>query len=252
MSTNSYRTVGSGERKVIVLHGWFGDAASWAPILDLLDTDTFSYAFVDYRGYGEALDQSGEFTIEEIASDALEIADELGWQRFSLVGHSMGGKAIQRVLADVPDRVERMVGISPVPPGPVPFDDDGWALFSGAADEAGNRRAILDLTTGNRLSGRWLDAMTSYSLEHSARDAFAAYLPAWAKTDFQSEIDQNPVPFSLIVGAHDPAIGEDTMRGAVLPSYPNASLQVLPDAGHYAMNEAPVRLVTLMEEFLHG
>jgi pimeloyl-ACP methyl ester carboxylesterase len=30
-----------------------------------------------------------------------------------VVGHSMGGCAAQRLLADAPDRVERLVGISP-------------------------------------------------------------------------------------------------------------------------------------------
>jgi hypothetical protein len=36
-----------------------------------------------------------------IAADVLEVADRLEWQDFALVGHSMGGKAIQRVYADV-------------------------------------------------------------------------------------------------------------------------------------------------------
>src|SRR4051794_2996521 len=150
-------TSGSGPHRVIALHGWFGDRGAFAKIRPYLDGDTFTYAFPDYRGYGEARDLTGEFTLAEIAGDVLALADKLGWDGFSLIGHSMGGTVIQRVLVDAPGRVHKLVGISPVPASGVPFDEDGRALFAGAPDEPANRRAILDFTTGNRLPGSWLD-----------------------------------------------------------------------------------------------
>ena len=243
-------SVGSGPRRVLALHGWFGSARGWGSLPELIDPDRFTYAFLDCRGYGERRDVPGEYTIAEISQDALALADGLGWDRFSVVGHSMGGIAAQRVLADAPDRVERLVGISAVPAGGVPFDEQGWALFSGAADDLGNRRAIIDLTTGNRLSRHWLDGMVRDSVQGSTVEAFRAYLPAWARTDFAAEITGNPVPALIVVGEHDPALGEATMRGTWLTHYPNARLEVLANAGHYAMYETPVRLATLLEEFL--
>ena len=50
---------------------------------------------------------SGRFTMDEIAGDTLALADELGWDEFDLVGHSMGGMAAQQVLAAEPRRVRR-------------------------------------------------------------------------------------------------------------------------------------------------
>ena len=243
-------SVGSGPRRVLALHGWFGNARGWGALPDLIDPDAFTYAFLDCRGYGERRDVPGGYTIAEISRDALALADELGWDRFSLVGHSMGGSAAQRVLADAPERVERLVGISPVPAGGVPFDEQGWALFAGAADDPDKRRAIIDLTTGNRLSRHWLDAMVRESVHGSTVEAFRAYLPAWAQTDFAAEITGNPVPALAVVGEHDPALGEATMTGTWLTHYPNARLEVLANAGHYGMYETPVRLATVLEGFL--
>ena len=243
-------SVGSGPRRVLALHGWFGNARGWGSLPDLIDPETFTYAFLDCRGYGERRDVPGEYTIAEISRDALALADELGWDRFSVVGHSMGGSAAQRVLADAPDRVERLVGVSPVPASGVPFDDQGWALFAGAADDPDKRRAIIDLTTGNRLSRHWLDGMVRESVHGSTVEAFRAYLPAWAHTDFAAEITGNPVPALAVVGEHDPALGEAAMAGTWLTHYPNARLEVLANAGHYAMYETPVRLATVLEEFL--
>jgi pimeloyl-ACP methyl ester carboxylesterase len=245
-------THGSGDRHVLVLHGWFGDASSWRPWLRFLDGATFTYAFMDYRGYGERRGEAGEHTMEEISADALALSDELGWDRFSIIGHSMGGKAMQRVLADAPDRVERLVGISPVAAGDAGLEGDLWELFAGAADEPGNRRAIIDFTTGNRLTATWLDAMVEHSLATSDRDAFGAYLQAWAKTDFHEEIAGNEVPIKVIVGAHDPALGEAVMRQTFLEWYPRAELEVIASAGHYAMDETPIELATSVEAFLKG
>ena len=242
--------VGNGPHRVLALHGWFGSARGWGWLPDLIDPGRFSYAFLDFRGYGERRDVAGEFTVAEAAGDALALADELGWDRFSLVGHSMGGIVAQRVLADAPDRVERLVGVSPVPAGGVPFDEQGWALFDGAAESPGNRRAIIDLTTGHRLSGHWLDRMVAESLATSAVPAFAAYLPAWARTDFAAEVTGNPVPALAVVGEHDPALGAAAMKDTWLAHYPNARLEVLAEAGHYAMYETPVRLAALLESFL--
>lgn len=241
---------GSGDHRVIALHGWFGSGAAWGALLPHLDGARFSYVFPDYRGYGARRAEPGEHTIAEAAADVLALADRLGWQRFSLLGHSMGGSVMQRVLVLAPDRVRAMVGISPVPASGVPFDDQGWQLFSGAADEPGNRRAIIDLTTGNRLTGVWLDAMVRHSLDNSDRQAFADYLVAWAKTDFHGEVEGNPVPVKVIAGEHDPALGEATQRATFAQWYPHCDIEVFPNAGHYAMDETPVALAGAIERFL--
>lgn len=247
---NSVVMVGNGPRKVLALHGWFGSAESWGPMVDVLDPRAFTWAFMDYRGYGGSKHLTGEFTLDEIARDALATADRLGWERFSLVGHSMGGAAIQHVLAAAPARVQALVGVTPVPASGVPFDDAGWALFSSAAQQPAARRGILDFSTGGRLSGHWLDRMLAQSLEHSTPEAFGAYLLAWARTDISSRISGSRVPVKLIVGEHDPSLTAEVMRATWLKSYPICELEVMDNAGHYPMDEAPVALATSIERFL--
>lgn len=244
------RTVGGGDRKVICLHGWFGSSNGWGGWPDIVDGDTFSYAFPDYRGYGSRRDAPGAYTLDEIAADTLAAADALGWSTFSLVGHSMGGTAMQRVYTQAPDRVDAMVGISPVPATGVPFDEETGALFSGAAEQDDNRYAIIDFTTGNRLSPTWVRQLVAHSVEHSTREAVGAYLTAWAQTDFSAEVAGSKVPVKVIVGEHDPALGASVMEQTFLEFYPDAELETLSNAGHYAMFETPVALVTSVEEFL--
>ena len=128
---------GHGEHRVLALHGWFGSARGWGALPDYLNGDDYTWAFMDLRGYGRARAWPASSPWREAAADALALADELGWERFSLVGHSMTGQAIQHVLLAAPDRVRRLVAITPVPAVATPFDADGWALFSGAAENPG-------------------------------------------------------------------------------------------------------------------
>ncbi len=249
---NTHLLVGHGPHKVIALHGWFGHAHGWGPFTQHLNGQDFSYAFMDQRGYGGMKGSGGPYTMAQIAQDALALADHLGWKRFSLVGHSMGGMAIQHVLADAPDRVRALVGVTPVPANGVPFDEQGWGVFSSATQDAGARRGILDITTGNRLTGTWLDAMVKSSQAHSDAAAFGDYLTAWAKTNFLERVQGKTLPVLVVAGQHDPALGEATCRDTWMKHYPNARLEVMPNAGHYPMDETPIALATVIEKFLAG
>jgi pimeloyl-ACP methyl ester carboxylesterase len=248
--TIGHELKGSGPEGVIVLHGWFGDHTAFAPMFPYLDSDTFTYAFLDYRGYGASRDMDGEHTMSEIASDAIELADHLGWKRFHVVGHSMGGMAMQRTAIDANGRVKCGVAITPVPASGVPLDEDGQALFGGAPDNDENRRAIIDFTTGGRNSGIWLDYKVARSRETTTRDAFADYLVAWTQTNFMEEVKGLELPVLVLYGEFDQALTKDAMEQTYMAWLPNAELKMIGNAGHYPMDEAPVNLATSMEAFM--
>jgi len=230
--TSSLVSIGSGDRHVLAVHGWFGSARGWGSLPDFLNRSTYTYAFMDLRGYGGR---------QEVA----------GWDRFSVIGHSMGAKVAHQMLLQAPDRVDKLVGLNPVPANAVPMDERGWELFSGAAANAGNRAAIIDFTTGSKLTATFINHVVRHSLENSNQAAFAAYLQAWAKTDFSGKAQPDTsTPVKVIVGVNDPALSADVMEQTWLVCFPEAEMTILPDAGHYPMFESPVSLATSIEEFL--
>ncbi|GAU66288.1 hydrolase [Streptomyces sp. NBRC 110611] len=243
---------GTGPHKVIAVHGWFADRSAYDPVVPDLDRDAFQYALVDLRGYGEAREAGGAYTTAEGAADVLALAGRLGWDRFSVVGHSMGGSVVQRVLAAAPHRVRRLVGISPVPASGLPLPPEQWELFSAAAHSPENRRAIIDFSTGGRRPAAWLDRMVRRSLERSDPKAFRAWLDSWATEGFADEVTGSAVPALAVTGKLDPALPAELARRTWMQWYAESRLVELPSAGHYAMDETPLELLRVVEDFLRG
>jgi pimeloyl-ACP methyl ester carboxylesterase len=241
---------GTGPHHVIALHGWFGDRTCYAPLLPWIDGDAYTWALPDQRGYGAAQGIDGDFSITEVAADAVALADHLGWDTFSVVGHSMGGAVAQRIAADAPRRLRSLVGITPVPASGVGLDEAGRALFGGAAHDPALRRAIISGSTGDRLPAAWLDAMVAYSLACSTTTAFGAYLPTWAAGDFHDELTGSTVPALFIAGEYDRGLSADVLRATVGSWFHAAEVRTMANAGHYPMNETPLALLAMVESFL--
>ena len=75
---------------------------------------------------------------------------------------------------------------------------------------------------------------------------------SWAKASFAEKIQGQTLPVLVLPGEHDPALGEAACRATWLAHYPHARLEVIHNAGHYPMDETPIRLATVMEQFLAG
>ena len=105
-----------GRPRVIALHGWLDNAASFLPLLPHLpDLDLF---LLDLPGHGHSahLPAGAEYGLATHLHAALDAADALGWESFALLGHSMGAAIAALVAAAVPARVRRLALIETLGP----------------------------------------------------------------------------------------------------------------------------------------
>jgi pimeloyl-ACP methyl ester carboxylesterase len=236
--------------RVVVLHGWLHDRTTFHLLRPYLDGERFTYAFPDLRGYGEARAIGGDYTVLEVAQDAVALADHLGWERFCVVGHSMGGKAAQLVPVIAERRVQAIVGIAPCPASGVRFDAAQTQQFVRALDDRSARAAMLDFATSGRLPRLWLDAAVQRSLDCADRDAMAAYFPDWSGKDMHELVAGCEVPALAVVGEHDPGLEERAMRDTWMRWFKRGEVRSFADSGHYLMDEVPLALISVIEEFL--
>lgn len=100
---------GTGPR-VLALHGWLDNAASFVPLLPHLPELDMVMLDLPGHGFSSHLPAGASYTTPAAVCHVLDVADALGWDRFILLGHSMGA-GIASLTASVSDRVERLVAI---------------------------------------------------------------------------------------------------------------------------------------------
>jgi pimeloyl-ACP methyl ester carboxylesterase len=245
-----HRIFGKGPIKVIGCHGWFGSSFDWSAMEPAFDADRFTFAWLDQRGYGLSKDVRGEFTIDEVAADVIDLASGLDWKRFHLIGHSMGAKVVQRVVQRKPSEVASVTAITPVPASGVPLDDATYQFFAGAAGNDEVRRGLVSYSVSDRHPTAWVHGLVSRSRESSTENAFGTYLASWARGDFSEDINGISVPMLVLVGEHDPALRPELMEATFMRWYPRAQLEVISNSGHYPMWETPIDLAGRIQRFI--
>jgi pimeloyl-ACP methyl ester carboxylesterase len=135
----------------LALHGWLDNANTFdrlAPLLPELD-----FVAPDFAGHGFSSHRPAgvHYTSFADAQDALAIANDLGWERFNVIGHSMGAGVATELAGLFPERILRAVMI------------DGFAHHEGDAAQSllGNRNAIEQMLAQHKTPPVYadLDAM---------------------------------------------------------------------------------------------
>lgn len=93
---------------VLALHGWLDNSMSFSRIVPLLSGMRVVMPDMPGHGLSEYCRSGGFYPISDYAANAMAIADQLGWERFSLIGHSLGGIVAVLLGASVPERIERL------------------------------------------------------------------------------------------------------------------------------------------------
>jgi pimeloyl-ACP methyl ester carboxylesterase len=247
----AHKQIGSGKEKVLVMHSWTCDSTSYDSMLPYLNTDDYTYVFVDLRGYGGSKEMQGAYSVEEAGSDAIKLIDLLGWDEFHLVGHSMSGMIIQKIAVDNPSRVKSIVAITATPACGAPSPKETMDFLKSAAinnDEAAMQ--CINTFTSNRYTKAFAKKMITDLRQRSTSEARIGYMNMFSFTDFSASVEGLRTPILVLFGEHDLLRTEASCRGTFLKWYPNAQLECCKGSGHYPMIETPVTLVTAIEKFL--
>ena len=105
-----------GATRVLALHGWLDNANSFLPLaqhlddLDLVALDLAGHGHSHWRGAGLW------YHYIDFILDGFAAAEALGWDRFHLLGHSLGASIAMAMAAAQPERVQSLILIESLGP----------------------------------------------------------------------------------------------------------------------------------------
>jgi pimeloyl-ACP methyl ester carboxylesterase len=129
-----------GERPVLASHGWLDNAGSFALLAPLLPQ--CEIVALDLAGHGKSGWRSADsaYNIWQDVGDLLGVADALGWQRCTLLGHSRGAAISMLFAATFPERVDKLVLLE----GGLPLTAEADEAPEGLAQALRENRALRD------------------------------------------------------------------------------------------------------------
>jgi pimeloyl-ACP methyl ester carboxylesterase len=101
-----YELYGDLGKPLVFIHGYTGDTSDWTHQIGRF-SDSHRILVFDNRGHGdsEACPDRGAYTVEHMLEDAIQLIDEVGFDRLHLVGHSIGGAVAQEIALRSPERL---------------------------------------------------------------------------------------------------------------------------------------------------
>ena len=107
---------GDSEKPMIVLHGLLGSMKNWRSLVKykkIISSRRKCY-LVEQRNHQHS-DHHNEHNYRVMTDDLVRFADSQGLEKFTLLGHSMGGRAAMTMACRFPDRVDGIISVDSAP-----------------------------------------------------------------------------------------------------------------------------------------
>jgi pimeloyl-ACP methyl ester carboxylesterase len=257
------RSAGTGP-VVVLIHGYAETSDSWAPLAAEL-VKNYTVIVPDLRGIGSSSRPAGGYDKKTQAADIRAVVTTLGFDRTFVVSHDIGIMVAYAYAALFPDKVERLVVMDAPLPGIAPWDDlvkdhKLWHFSFWGPDEErlvqGRERIYLDRIWNDfsATPAQPDDAMRKfYAAQYAKPGAMRAGFAHFKA--FSQDVQDNQVfartkltmPVLAVGGEKSFGATEAVVFRAVAVNVREA---VVPNSGHWLMEESPTYTVALIRDYL--
>ena len=258
----------SSNPPIILVHGLMSYRGVWTRTIESLQENFFCIA-PDLPGFGESdKPANGDYTIAKQAGRILKIADHFGFDKFILIGHSMGGQIVTYLAATLaPERIHKLVSVDGVVTSEL--SDRAQKFNRSLVLLAEKFPSLYDLTfklceAWSPLA-HWIFQIWFYKINELPFDSWKldrrnALKPAMARssrkawdslnaTDLTPSLKNIVAPTMIIFGRQD---GTVPVSQAYLfkEKLPSAQLELINECGHFPMYQNFDEYIQRLQEFL--
>jgi pimeloyl-ACP methyl ester carboxylesterase len=243
---------------VVLLHGFPISRVMWEPQVSGIGS-IYRIIAPDLRGHGDSPAPEGIFTMDEMADDVIELLDTLHLDEPVVVGGlSMGGYVALSLVARYPHRVGALMLMDTRAGADTPEAAQKREESAQAVIAAGNPGPVIEAMIPRLFTKKTLDLHPERvepvraAMEKNTPRGIAGALRGMAiRPDRRGDLAAITVPTLVLVGDED-VITPPAEAQAMADAIKNASLAVIPDAGHLAPYEEPAAANAVIFRFLES
>jgi pimeloyl-ACP methyl ester carboxylesterase len=244
---------------IVLVHGGAHGAWCWRPMLSYLDAPVLAVDLPPKTIRGVPVQdpppaELASTTLDDFVTSTIDDIDAAGFDRFVLVGHSMGGLTICEVARRLPARVLRLVFISCMVPTeghvvadgvPTSVDDDVREVLADAPED--RQLGLEEATIRRMFCNDMTEEQTQLVLSHTGAEVMGIFAERITRVGIPPELPKSWVRLlrdqALTPGDQDAAI-------SALRESPGGDIEIVDlDAGHDAMISAPRDLGAILSSF---
>jgi len=263
----AYVDEGKSEEAIIFVHGLGSYLPAWSMNVPVL-RDRFRCIAVDLPGYGKSSKGLYPFTMEFYADVIAELMDTLNLDSATIAGHSMGGQIAMVMALKYPDKVKRLVLVSPA----------GFELFTDGEKQWFREVMTVDFVKSTPVQQIRANVVNNfYNMPEAAEFMITDRIALRKARDFEKycytvvksvqgmlaqpvydELHRITQPTLIVFGEHDNLIPNPILHGgstraianAGAERLPQSKLLVIPQCGHFAQFEKPDIVNQAITEFM--
>ncbi len=245
----NFRRYGSGPT-LVLQHGFVGGGGYFAPLSARL-ARLFDVICPDLPGFAGSAGQPAEMTAPGLSRSLLALLDALDVERFSLLGHSMGGAVALQTALEHPERIDKLVLYGTGSTGRLPkrfetVDETLKRIRSDGIRVTAERITATWFVEGARAPLYDFCVAATGSPDESAAMQALENLQSW---DVTNRLDELDMPVLVVCGDRDRSYGlEETL--AMMRRIAGSQLCVIPNCAHAAHLEAPGIFTDVLITFL--
>lgn len=251
-------------RPVLLLHGFPEAGVEWSHQVAALGAEGFRAVAPDQRGYSPGVrpERATDYAMDALVADVVALADELGWERFDLIGHDWGG-AVAWWTADAhPERLRSLSVVStphPAALGEALRSDEEQRMMSQymtdwreksterrmLADDAKAIRTMFDRRVEHSRIEEYIQRLTEPGALTAALNWYRSGKPG-------TRAGRITVPTLYVWSTEDVALGSAAALGTAAWVEGPYRFEMIEDVSHWVPEEAPELVTSLLLEHLNA